>query len=296
MDFGLWRQATLLTFFFGCWNRFGKNDLTNSTSPGVDGKAADARYGETDPPPEGLEKVVSPSPGHHRLPSLPRVTSPPHPAPSSWVPRLRAGRGGVNSGGTGWAHCTCRRRRRGWEGRGSGSRLGARSAPVWRGAARGAAAGARRGQGRPPGGAPRRGGRGRLVWGISTRDERARGSPAHLGESGAAGTEGGAERRSAERQSRRAAGAHRGARGAHLGPREGVAPRAAGPGEGAAAALLDRRGRGRSWAAGRGEGRESPGTGAWDGAPERAGVRKGPGTPQGKEERKGPKSKGGRCN
>lgn len=55
---------------------------------------------------------------------------------------------------------------------------------------------ARRGQGRPPGGAPRRGGRGRLAWGISSSDGRARWSPAHLGESGAAVTEGSAERRS----------------------------------------------------------------------------------------------------
>lgn len=56
------------------------------------------------------------------------------------------------------------------------------------------AAAARLGPGRPPGGAPRRGGRGRLVWGISTGDGRARRSPAHLGESPASGSERGAER------------------------------------------------------------------------------------------------------
>lgn len=76
------------------------------------------------------------------LPPLPGLLCPPpvlSPGKSaSQVPWLRAGRGGVNSGGTDWAHGTCRRRRRQWEGRGSGSRLGARSAPVWRGAARGA--------------------------------------------------------------------------------------------------------------------------------------------------------------
>lgn len=52
----------------------------------------------------------------------------------------------------------------------------------------------RRGPGRPPGGAPRRGGRGRLVWGISTGDGRARRSPTHLGESRASGSERGDER------------------------------------------------------------------------------------------------------
>lgn len=56
------------------------------------------------------------------------------------------------------------------------------------------AAAARLGPGRPPGGAPRRGGRGRLVWGISTGDGRARRSPAHLGESRASGNERGVER------------------------------------------------------------------------------------------------------
>lgn len=56
------------------------------------------------------------------------------------------------------------------------------------------AAAVRRGPGRPPGGAPRRGGRGRLVWGISTGDGRARRSPAHLGESRASRSERGAER------------------------------------------------------------------------------------------------------
>lgn len=56
--------------------------------------------------------------------------------------------------------------------------------------------------------------------------------------------------------------------------------------KGAAAAQLDRRGRGRSRVAGKSEGRESPATGTWDSAPEGAGVRQGPGTPRGKEERK----------
>lgn len=66
-------------------------------------------------------------------------------------------------------------------------------------------------------------------------------------------------------------------------------------GKGAAAAQLDRRGRGPSRVAGKSEGRESPATGAWDSASERAGVRQGPGTPRGTEERKGHESKG-RCN
>lgn len=63
------------------------------------------------------------------------------------------------------------------------------------------AAAARRGPGRPPGGAPRRGGRGRLVWGISTGDGRARRSPAHLGESRASGNKPGAERLSGAAES-----------------------------------------------------------------------------------------------
>lgn len=65
---------------------------------------------------------------------------------------------------------------------------------------------------------------------------------------------------------------------------------------GAAATQLDRRGRGRSRAPGRGEGREPLGTGAWDGAPEGAGARQGPGSPAAKEESEGPESKGGKCN
>ncbi|XP_052614324.1 spidroin-2-like [Peromyscus californicus insignis] len=132
------------------------------------------------------------------------------------------------------------------------------------------AAAARLGPGRPPGGAPRRGGRGRLVWGISTGDGRARRSPAHLGESRASGSERGAERLSGAAEPPRSPEPLRDAPGSHLGPGEGTARRAAGRGEGAAATQLDRRGRGRSQRRAEGEGREPPGTRAWDSAPEGA--------------------------
>lgn len=108
------------------------------------------------------------------------------------------------------------------------------------------AAAARLGPGRPPGGAPRRGGRGRLVWGISTGDGRARRSPS------TSGREPSLWKRVGRRAPvwRGAATAQpeplRDAPGSHLAPGDGTARRAAGRGEGAAATQLDRRGRGRS--------------------------------------------------
>ena len=226
-------------------------------------------------PARGVEKVVSLFPRSPPSPFLAELLRP-HILPlASWVPGLRAGRGGVNSGGTGWAHSTCRRRRRRrrrrWEGRGSGSRLGARSAPVWRGAARVAAAGLGAARGVRQG--ARRDGAGGAVWSGELVQGRARARVPNTS---------GRERRPLEPRGHIWSGGAT----AQLGPFEALgAPiwdLERGPcraqldqGRGAAAAQLDRRGRGRSWAAGRAEGREWPGTGAWDGAPERAGVRKG---------------------
>ena len=207
---------------------------------------------------------------------------------------MRAGRGGVNSGGTGWAHSTCRRRRRRWwEGRGSGSRLGARSAPVWREAARVAAAGLGAARGVRQG--ARRDGAGGAIWPGELALGRARARVPNTS---------GRERRRWNRGG--ISGAAEPPRSWGPSRRSG---RTSGRGErGPRRAQLDQ-GRGRrlhSWteAGGVGPGRlaarraaRGRGTGAWDGAPERAGRgEEGPGTLKGTDARKGHESKGGRCN
>lgn len=151
-----------------------------------------------------------------------------------------------------------------------GSRSGRQERSSLAGGSAGSGGGAWRGQGRPPGGAPRRAGGAIWVRELAL-GERARGSPTHLGESDAAGTEG----HICGRGATAAAGALRGGRARHLGPREGAAPRAAGPGRGRRPQLDRRGGVGPGRLAAR-SGRRGRGTGAWTARlKERAGVRKG---------------------
>lgn len=161
------------------------------------------------------------------------------------------------------------------------------------GGSAGSGGGAWRGQGRPPGGAPRRGGRGHLAWGISSGAS-ARAGPQHIWA------------RATPLEPR----GHIWGRGAtaQLGPFEAVGAHIWGRERGPRRAQLDRGGGRRlhSWTEGGGVGpgrlaarraARGRGTGAWDGAPERASRgEEGPGTLKGTDARKGHESKGGRCN
>lgn len=75
-------------------------------------------------------------PPRHPPPFWAEFQCAPSPGPGSEAPGLRAGRAGVNSGGTGWAPSTCRCRRRGWEGRGKREPPGRRERSSLAGAAR----------------------------------------------------------------------------------------------------------------------------------------------------------------